>query len=68
MSGFRTIARGLARHWLLVVAVLVNIAIASPLGAIRWNNDVCGTPDGGLKACCTTCLFFCSCDILGGPN
>ena len=64
MHRFRSAARFLADHWVLVLAVLVNLAIAAPVGAVRYNNDVCGTADGqGFEECCTTCWFFCDCDV-----
>lgn len=63
MSRIRFAARALADHWILVLAVVVNLAIAMPLGAARWNNDVCGTEDGYLEDCCTMCTFFCSCEF-----
>lgn len=63
MSRFRSVARVLVHHWLLVVALAVNLAIAAPVGAVRYNNDVCDTPDGeGVEECCTTCWFLCHCD------
>lgn len=63
MSRLRSAAQLLGRHWLLAVALLVNLAIAAPIGAVNWNNDSCRTDDGGYEACCTTCWFFCNCDF-----
>lgn len=69
MSRFRSAARFLADHWLLVLAVAVNLAIAAPVGAVRYDNDICDAADGGgVEACCSTCWFFCECDFAGGYN
>lgn len=69
MRRFRTVARFLSNHWFLVVAVVVNLAIAAPIGAVNWDNDVCRTEDGeAFEECCTTCWFFCTCDIGEGGD
>lgn len=56
LRGALAIAR---RYWLIIVAVLVNAAIAGPLAA-DWNNDVCFV-NGWYVPCCTDCTFFCFC-------
>lgn len=66
MQRIRSAARFLAEHWMLVLAVAVNLAIAAPVDAVRYDNDVCQNGQGGWEACCTTCWFFCHCDLGGG--
>ena len=66
MHHFRAAARFLADHWVLVLAVVVNLAIAAPAEAVRWDNDVCADYQvDEIYACCTMCLFFCECDQSG---
>jgi hypothetical protein len=62
MRTIRNVIQFARDHWLITLAVLVNLAIAAPAQAIRWDNDVCELPDTGERvACCTTCWFFCDC-------
>jgi hypothetical protein len=46
-------------NWLIIIAVLVNIAIAGPLAA-DWKNDVCYVNNRAVP-CCSDCTFFCTC-------
>lgn len=51
---------GFAReNWLIILAVLVNVAIAGPLAA-DLKDDVC-VQNGHVVPCCTDCTFFCGC-------
>lgn len=69
MSRVRSVARFFTEHWFLVLAVAVNLAIAAPVGAVRFDNDLCETIDGEeVEACCTTCWFFCDCDVGEGGD
>ena len=64
MHRFRTAARFVAEHWFLVTALAVNLAIAAPVGAVRYDDDTCLTQDGtAIEECCTECLFFCDCQF-----
>lgn len=67
MSRIRSAARFIAKHWLLVLAIAGNLAIAAPVDAVRYDNDVCENSEGGLVPCCTTCWFFCHCDYGEDP-
>lgn len=53
--------RWVKRHYLVVCFVLVNLAIAAPVGA-ALDNDYC-SDEGTLTPCCTSCLIFCVCDL-----
>jgi len=66
MQRIRSAARFLVEHWLLVLAVVANLAVAAPVDAVRYKNDVCQNGQGGWEACCTHCWYFCDCDFGGG--
>jgi len=66
MDRIRSVVHLAVEHWLLVLAVVVNLAIAAPADAVRYTNDICQNGQGDWIACCTTCWFFCDCDQGGG--
>jgi hypothetical protein len=67
MQRIRSAAHLVVEHWLLVLAVVANLAIAAaPVDAVRYKNDICTNGQGEWEACCTTCWFFCDCDFGGG--
>jgi hypothetical protein len=55
----RTTLRIARDNWLIILAVLINIAFAGPVAA-DWNNDICYVNNRAVP-CCTDCSFFCSC-------
>jgi hypothetical protein len=57
--------RFVRRNWLIIIAVIVNIAIGAPLAA-NWKNDVCYVNNQAVP-CCTDCTFFCSCGDSPAP-
>jgi hypothetical protein len=59
MTSIRTALRFARDNWLIIVAVIVNIAIAGPLAA-DWKNDICYV-NNRVVQCCTDCTFFCTC-------
>ena len=65
MDFARSALRFARDYWLIIVAVLVNIAIAGPLSA-DWKNDVC-VRNGHYVQCCTDCSFFCTCGESPAP-
>ncbi len=65
MRTLRLLVRYAREHWLLAVAILVNLAIAGPVAA-SWDNDVC-VVNGQAVPCCTSCYFFCSCGESPAP-
>jgi hypothetical protein len=52
----------LKRHWIVLVLVLVNSALASPVAA-GLDDDWCLDPERGAVPCCTTCIIFCYCSL-----
>lgn len=50
-------------RWILALAVLVNLGIASRAEA-ALDNATCEDPEtGDVFPCCTWCTFFCHCDL-----
>jgi len=54
--------RWITRYWYVFLFVLVNLAVGQPAHA-ALKNAACTDGDGGEFACCTTCWFFCHCDV-----
>ncbi len=51
-----------ALRWLSCVGIIsINLAFAVPATA-DWEDDLCFT-GGQWELCCTTCLFFCECEL-----
>jgi hypothetical protein len=65
MTRFRKTLRLVREYWLIIVAVLVNLAIAGPVAA-DWNNDIC-IVGNRIVQCCTDCTFFCACGESPAP-
>jgi hypothetical protein len=65
MSAGRAAIRIIRENWLIILAILVNVAIAGPLAA-DWKSDVC-VVNGRVVECCTDCSFFCSCGDSPAP-
>jgi hypothetical protein len=65
VSSIRRVLRVARDNWLIIVAVLVNVAIAGPLAA-DWKNDICAV-NGHWVQCCTDCTFFCTCGDSPAP-
>jgi len=59
VKSIRAAVRFVRNNWLIIVAVLINIAIAGPLAA-DWKNDVCYVNNRAVP-CCSDCTFFCTC-------
>ena len=68
MGKIRSAVRFLAEHWVITLAILINLAIAAPVNAVRYTNDICQNGQGGWEACCTACWYFCDCDLGGGGD
>ena len=62
MNTIRTVARAVLKHWLVTLAVLVNLGMAAPAVASNWDDDVCYY-GGSVIPCCSSCVFFCYCSI-----
>ena len=65
MNGMREAIRVVRKNWLIILAVLINLAIGGPLAA-DWKDDVC-IRDGHFVPCCTDCSFFCGCGDSPAP-
>jgi hypothetical protein len=52
-------------NWLIILAVVVNLAIAGPVSA-DWNNAICHINNQAVP-CCTDCTFFCFCGDSPAP-
>ena len=65
MTTLRASVRFVRDYWLLVLAILLNLAIAGPVSAL-WDNDVC-VVNGKAVPCCTDCTFFCNCGESPAP-
>ena len=50
------------RNCLLLLFVLANVAIASPVSA-GLDDNFCQGDEGGVEHCCTGCIFFCHCSL-----
>ena len=71
MKSPRAAVQFVREHWFLTIAVLVNLAIATPAEAIRYDDDTCiDVEEEEWVQCCTVCWFFCDCeyDHEGGAN
>ena len=40
MRTIRKVIQFARDHWLITLAIAVNLAIATPAQAIRWDNDI----------------------------
>jgi hypothetical protein len=65
MERLRAVVRVARQNWILIAAVLVNLALAGPLAA-DWTNDVCFV-NGYAVPCCSDCAFFCTCGDSPAP-
>ena len=62
MTTIGTLVRAALDHWVVVLAILINLALAAPAAA-GWDNEACYY-QGEVIPCCESCLFFCSCDLI----
>jgi hypothetical protein len=65
MGAFRAAVRRARENWILIAAILINLAIAGPLAA-NWTDDICYI-NNRVVPCCTDCTFFCSCGESPAP-
>ena len=65
MDAVRGLVRVVRDNWLIILAVVINIAIAGPVSA-NWKDDVC-IRNGYAVPCCTDCSFFCGCGDSPAP-
>jgi hypothetical protein len=61
MNALKRLGSAVMDNWIVVLAILVNLGLASPAAA-GWDNDVC-YQGGKAVPCCSSCSFFCTCDI-----
>jgi hypothetical protein len=56
--------RRAARYLIVLVAFLLNLAIAE-VAAAAFRDAACEDPEtGDIVPCCVWCAFFCGCDDL----
>jgi hypothetical protein len=65
MDRIRQVVRLAREHWLIIVAILVNLAIAGPIAA-DWTDDICYI-NGKVVPCCVSCGLWCSCGESPAP-